>query len=140
MLRILVAATLVLSSVPSAADIVIREDRGGRLAEYLQRYAALRDTKERVKIDGLCASGCTLVLGYLPPARVCATPRAVLRFHAAYALRPSGLPYIGAAPTARMLAIYWQPVRRWIRRQGGLTLHSITLQGQELQAIVRACP
>ncbi len=40
-----------------------------------------RDRKERVIIDGICNSACTLVLGIVPLNRICVTPRASLGFH-----------------------------------------------------------
>jgi hypothetical protein len=39
---------------------------------------------EKVIIDGLCASACTIVLGALPHDRICVTSHASLGFHAAW--------------------------------------------------------
>ena len=44
----------------------------------------IRDRGERVIIDGICNSACTLVLGIVPLNKICVTPKASLGFHAAY--------------------------------------------------------
>ena len=58
--------------------------RGGQIGPYLEILAALRNSGERVVIDGPCLSACTLVLGVIPRDRICVTARARLGFHAAW--------------------------------------------------------
>ena len=77
----LLACTL---ATPAFADYRITRDVGGRIDLYKIRYAKLRDSGERVIIDGICNSACTLVLGIVPHNRICVTPRAQLGFHQAY--------------------------------------------------------
>lgn len=65
--------TVVSATAPSRADITITRDEGGLKHIYEQRVAVARVAGERVIIDGVCASACTLYLT-LPAGQVCATP------------------------------------------------------------------
>ncbi len=71
-------------TVPASADLRITRDLGGYVDQYKTKYARVRDASERVVIDGICNSACTLLLGMVPLSRVCVTPRASLGFHQAY--------------------------------------------------------
>ena len=88
----LTAALLVSVLTPASAAMRISEDRGGQIGRYLQTFATLRSSGERVIIDGNCLSACTLVLGMIPRNRICATPRARLGFHAAWMPGADGRP------------------------------------------------
>ena len=84
-MRLLVSALLVLASMPArAADYRITRDFGGLVDQYKAKYTQIRDRGERVIIDGICNSACTLVLGIVPLNEICVTPKASLGFHAAY--------------------------------------------------------
>jgi hypothetical protein len=78
----IVAASLCASY--ANATLRITEDTGGTILEYAQRYHRVRDSGERVIIDGKCLSACTMVIGMVPRNRICATPNAILGFHAAF--------------------------------------------------------
>lgn len=72
-----------LAAPAAAADVhpfVIRDDDGGVVQTYMDFYRRLEATGIPVVLDGDCASACTIVL-HLPPAQLCATPRARLGFH-----------------------------------------------------------
>src|SRR5439155_11231803 len=71
-------------STPAGADYRITRDHGGLVESYKTKYAKIRERGERVIIDGICNSACTLVLGIVPLSRVCVTPNASLGFHQAY--------------------------------------------------------
>src|SRR6185295_14987247 len=87
--RILPALTLLLLMPPIAsADVRILSSSGGRVGDYLQIFAQLRASGERIIIDGPCLSACTLVLSTIPKNRICVTRRAVLGFHAPTDLAP----------------------------------------------------
>src|SRR5215471_5070436 len=85
MLRTLVAimALFVLSATPSRADVRIVSSPGGQVGAFLDLFEAVRDSGERVVIDGPCLSACTLVLSIVPRDRICVTRRAAFGFHAA---------------------------------------------------------
>ena len=74
----------VLVAMPARADLHITRDHGGLVEEYKAKYARMRERKERVVIDGICNSACTLLLGIVPLNRICVTPRASLGLHEAY--------------------------------------------------------
>src|ERR1043166_1355190 len=62
---------------------LIQDDLGGDVLHYEARYRRWAEEGARAKVDGLCASACTLVLGYLPADRICVTQRARFGFHGA---------------------------------------------------------
>jgi hypothetical protein len=134
------AALLLAGGASSAsATMLISEDRGGQIGHYLQAFATLRSSGERVVIDGNCLSACTLVLGLVPRERICATPRARLGFHAAWMPDTDGRPVTSPMGTQALWNIYPTKVRHWISRNGGLSRRMIFLQGHELTSIVASC-
>ena len=74
----------------ASATIRIAGDAGGQIGAYVQRHEAMRQSGERVVIDGPCLSACTMVLGAIPRNRICVTSRALLGFHAAFDRDESG--------------------------------------------------
>lgn len=137
---LLLCAALLLSGISSAsATMRIAEDRGGQIGQYLQAFGMLRSSGERVVIDGNCLSACTLVLGIVPPSKICATPRARLGFHAAWMPDGDGRPITSPMGTQALWNIYPNSVRRWISRNGGLSRKMIFMQGRELNSYVASC-
>jgi hypothetical protein len=135
----LAAILLVSYFTPASAAMRISEDRGGQIGHYLQAFATVRSSGERVIIDGNCLSACTLVLGMIPRNRMCATPRARLGFHAAWLPDAEGRPVTSVLGTRALWHVYPSRVRHWIARHGGLSRHMIYLQGRELYAFVPSC-
>ena len=143
LLRGLGCAALLCLAGPAFADLRITRDHGGDLKQYEAKYERLRDKGERVVIDGICNSACTLVLGILPAGKVCVTPRASLGFHQAYYDQrwTAGIKITSISGTAELMAYYPQPVKDWIARHGGLTAQmKHVVNGKELWAIVDPCP
>lgn len=137
---LLLAAMLMAGyAMPASATMRISGDRGGQIGHYLQTFAMLRSSGERVIIDGNCLSACTLVLGMIPRGRMCATPRAVLGFHAAWMPGRDGQPVTSTLGTRELWKVYPARVRHWINRHGGLSRHMIYLQGADLYRIVPSC-
>ena len=142
-MRIRVAILLLASCVPALADYRITRDFGGDVEEYKAKYARLRQSGERVVIDGICNSACGLVLGIVPLNRICATPRASLGFHQAYFDKrwTAGIRVTSYAGTAELLEIYPQGVKDWIDQHGGLSAEMKHLNnGSDLWAILDPCP
>ena len=102
-------------------------------------FEDLRNSGERVVIDGPCLSACTLVLSTIPRDRICMTRRAVLGFHAARLIDGRGREYLAPEATRMLEATYPTPVRAWIARRGGLKRKLITLRGHELAAMYPVC-
>jgi len=136
---LLCAAILVSAVAPAKADVRIAEDRGGQIGRYLQTFASMRSSGERVVVDGNCLSACTLVLGVVPRDRICATPRARFGFHAAWMPDEDGRPVTSQMGTQALWDVYPTSVRHWIHRHGGLTRRMIFLQGSALHGIVASC-
>jgi hypothetical protein len=140
-LALLAAALLWNSS--ARADYRITRDHGGLVDEYKYKYAMIRDRGERVIIDGICNSACTLLLGIVPLNRVCVTPRASLGFHMAYYDKATtfGVKVTSYAGTADLMSYYPETVRDWISRHGGLTPEMKKVKnGPDLWRIVDPCP
>ncbi len=124
---------------PAAADVRILASPGGEVTSFLRLFAVVRESGDRVVIDGPCLSACTLVLTIVPRERLCVTRRAVLGFHAARGLDDNGRLWAEPSATKAVLASYPGPVRRWIVRHGGLTSRLILLRGRDLQALYPVC-
>ena len=142
-MRIVAFVLVALVSTPAYADYRITRDFGGHVEAYKAKYTRLRDRGERVIIDGICNSACTLVLGIVPPNRVCVTPRASLGFHEAYFDKrfTFGVRVASLSGTADLMAYYPQSVRDWIRRNGGLSPKMKRVKnGRDLWTMVDPCP
>src|SRR5215471_13721240 len=81
------------------ATVRIRDDMGGLMTDYASRFENMRQSGERVVIDGPCYSACTMLLGMLSRDQVCVTPNAVLGFHAAWNFDDSGHRVTSASAT-----------------------------------------
>jgi len=124
---------------PANADMRIMASPGGPVVPYVRLFQAVRNSGERVIIDGPCFSACTLVLSIVPEDRVCVTRRAVLGFHAARLLDRGGRLRAEPRATRIVLETYPEAVQQWIRRHGGLTSRLLLLRGRELAAMVPPC-
>jgi hypothetical protein len=123
----------------ASATMRIVDDRGGQVGKYLQAFAKVRSTGERVIVDGDCLSACTLVLGLVPPDQICATPRARFGFHAASVPSNAGGLVTSVMDTQALWNIYPASVQRWISQHGGLSRQMIYMEGRSLDGIVAAC-
>ena len=132
-------AAAVISACPASATMRITADRGGLLTAYAERFEAARASGEPVIIDGVCLSACTLAIGILPRGQVCATPKAVLGFHAAWRPAMNGGKVKSPGATQALYEAYPANVRKWIARRGGLSGRLILLEGRELAAMVPPC-
>jgi hypothetical protein len=121
------------------ADIRITSSPGGEVEAHLKYFNKVKDSGERVIIDGPCLSACTLVLSTLPRNRICMTSRAVLGFHAPFMLDDNGRTFRTREVTRAMTATYPPAVRTWLKRHGGLTPQLKYLKGKELTAMYRRC-
>jgi hypothetical protein len=124
---------------PALGEVRIEASTGGVVSDYLELFAVLRQSGERIVIDGPCYSACTLVLSAIPHNRVCVTRRAILGFHAPRLVDDYGQEYFAPEVTRVMVAAYPAPIRNWIGRHGGLTQRPIFLRGRELMALYPLC-
>jgi hypothetical protein len=124
---------------PSSADTRIQNDMGGPIGKYLLMFAGIRDSEERVIIDGNCFSACTLVTAIVPRQRICITKRAALGFHAGWVEDFAGSPTISAEGTRLLYELYPPKIQSWISKNGGLGVRPIILEGSELAALYPLC-
>jgi hypothetical protein len=139
MKMVLAAMALCAAVSPALADIRILVSPGGQVGPFLELFDKVRETGERVVIDGPCLSACTLVLMTVPSERICVTKRAVLGFHAARSIDRRGRIYAEPEASKAVQEAYPAPVRHWISRRGGLTSRMLLLRGRELAAIYPRC-
>jgi len=121
------------------ADMRILGSPGGQVGPFIDIFDKVRESGERVVIDGPCMSACTLVLSLVPSERICVTRRAVFGFHAARSIDRRGRVYAEPEASQLVLEAYPGPVRDWIVRRGGLTSRLLLLRGRELAAMYRPC-
>src|SRR5579864_5581899 len=118
------------------ADMRIESDPGGEVAAYVQKYHQVRDSGERVVIDGPCLSACTLLTGIVPRDRICVTGRAELGFHAASYYDDASRSFIPTREgSEEVMRLYPAAVKAWIGRHGGLTPKLKMMRGPELTAL-----
>ena len=142
-MRIVCLIVVLVWCSPAFADLRVTRDFGGFVEEYKTKYAKVRDRKERVIIDGICNSACTLVLGMVPMNKICVTPRASLGFHQAYYDKAFtfGIKVTSLEGTSDLMSYYPDSVKDWIRRNGGLTTEMKKIKnGADLWRIVDPCP
>lgn len=122
------------------AEVRISGDPGGEVAAYIHKYQEIRDSGQRVVIDGPCLSACTLLTGIVPRDRVCVTSHAILGFHAASYYDDTSRELVPTRAGSRLVMHMYPPeIRRWIERHGGLTPHMIRLSGRQLTAMYQTC-
>jgi hypothetical protein len=132
-------ASVVIASVASA-EVRIVSDPGGEVTAYLRKFHQIRDSGQRVVIDGPCLSACTLLTGIIPRGRICVTKRATLGFHAASYYDDATQTLVPTRSGSRLVMRLYPPeIRRWIKRHGGLTPRLIRLRGRQLAALYRTC-
>jgi hypothetical protein len=136
---IIVTAALCAAIAPARAEIRILASPGGQVGPFVEMFDRIRESGERVVIDGPCFSACTLVLSTVPNERICVTRRAVLGFHAARSIDRRGRIYAEPEASQAVLEAYPAAVRSWISRRGGLTSRLLLLRGRELAAIYPSC-
>jgi hypothetical protein len=136
--RVFVALWLLVVATPARADVRILASPGGEVGSYIKLFSVLRQSGQRVIVDGPCFSACTLVLSSIPRNRICVTPKAVLGFHAPRWVDGQGRPYAATSETRIFVATYPAPVRAWIERHGGLRSKLILLRGAGISVHVSA--
>lgn len=115
----LLACNLILFALPASAKTILHS-QGGLIPVFMHKVQDAWFTP-MVRIDGYCASACTLWL--LHPG-VCVTPRARLLFHKASGEH-------GAAYMLRKFDQHAPWVSEWIEANGGLTETLIEMPASE---------
>src|SRR5215468_1374964 len=128
----LAAMTCALAVAPARGEVRILQSPGGQVGPFIDLFEQVRNSGERVVIDGPCLSACTLVLSMVPEGRICVTRRAILGFHAARRLDERGQLFAAPSETRILAATYPARVRDWIEHNGGLTEKPIFLRSRQL--------
>jgi len=136
---LLAVALWFFATMLARADVRILKSPGGQVGPFIDLFDQVRESGERVVIDGPCLSACTLVLSLVPRDRICVTRRAILGFHAARSVDRRGRTYAEPEASQLVLEAYPGPVRDWIVRHGGLTSRLLLLRGRELAGMYRSC-
>lgn len=124
----------------ASADVRITSDPGGEVSSYLRKFRHIRDSGERVVIDGPCLSACTLLTAMIPRDHICITSRAVLGFHAASYYDDASRTLVPTRAGSRLvMSLYPPEIQHWIERHGGLTPTLIELRGRELASLYQSC-
>jgi hypothetical protein len=116
------AGLVMISAVSPSHALVITDDPGGVIVNFVKKYADIRDSGEKVVVDGECDSSCTLFLGLVPPKNYCITLNAKLGFHTASLKVPQSdgtAKYTHAAEFSELMwNIYPGNIRALIKRIG----------------------
>ena len=136
---LLAVALWFFATMLARAEVRILASPGGQVGPFIDMFEKVRNSGERVVIDGPCLSACTLVVSMVPSERICVTRRAVLGFHAARSMDRRGRLYAEPEASKLVLQAYPDQVRDWIVHRGGLTSRLLLLRGRELTAMYRPC-
>jgi hypothetical protein len=138
-MRTVTLILICLMGVSPALAERISDDTGGLIDTYVQKFSRMRDTGERIVVDGRCLSACTLVLSLVPHERICVTQNAVFGFHSAWSYDAQGGEALDQKATRALWDMYPQPIQQWIRANGGLHQKLIYLRGRQLAAFYPIC-
>jgi hypothetical protein len=119
---------------PYVASVVIRNNPGGMIGDFLTFRWFLDHYNVLVIFDGSCVSACTLLLS-LPPEQICVTRRATFSFHRA---RHQDMRVEDAATDA-VFKMYPQWVQKFILDNGGLRRDFIQMSAAYAHAHLREC-
>ena len=109
-------------------------ENGGKIIKYAIKVKRLENSGKLVQFAGTCNSACTLYLG-LPRHQTCISPGAKFRFHMPYGVSGKGR----EAAKDYMMRSYPVWVRSWIRRSGGLTNRTMTMNYDYASRYIRPC-
>jgi len=114
----ILAAFLLMSP---AVALVVGNNPGGLVAQFLAQEQQLEARGEGVRVVGRCASTCTVVL-HNP--NVCVAPGGSFMFHKAFLARPTPQGLLRGPDDEHTTAVLWSMyppgVQAWINAHGGL--------------------
>jgi hypothetical protein len=110
-------------------------DPGGVITDFAKKYIAIEKTGVTVKVDGLCASACTMVLAYLPADRICMTERGSFGFHLA-----SSDGEDNPELTKAWFRIFPDWVLEWVVAHGGVEDNPMYAFAEDFKSHIGLCP
>lgn len=128
--------------------MIIKQDFGGRVTDYVQRYVMMNRSHKKLAIDGVCNSACGLFMGFLPPQSVCVTDNAMVGLHEAYDVIADARtgkivgqkPGIDLTGTVFELEHFPLPIMMWLMDTGGLTKEIKFVPPPLLHMMYQECP
>ncbi len=112
-----------------AQTIDVSNDPGGFMGQHDTRWRNHAAKGVNVRISGMCASACTILLHHIPRAKICVTPGARIGFHVASQF--SG--------TEQLLDYYPADIRSYIFSRGGLSTEMMWMTAPDTYAFFRRC-
>lgn len=117
-----------IKTVPSKDRYIIRDDPGGSVMDFIQALQYAKTKGYKFKIDGYCASACTMILATPLKLDVCVTPKASMMFHQPFAMDGYGriwysIPFVVQAQAMwdnLFYKNYPEFVRKAIDKNGGV--------------------
>lgn len=100
--------------------VVVKDDPGGRLDQYLQSLVLIKKAGLGVKFDGMCASACTLIVNTELSLDVCITQNAKLGIHHPFLMSSDGdiaysIPAIAQANQV-WSEVFYKKYPEWLRK------------------------
>lgn len=100
---------------------IIKEDGGGSVSTFQESLKYISSQSMKIKIDGYCASACTLILDPSYKLDVCVTPKVKFGFHQPYAMDGLGrvhytIPFIATAEKV-WKEIFYKRYPDWVREK-----------------------
>ncbi len=126
--------TVKVPSVDPAPSIVIRNNLGGMIGDFLLLKKFLEKYNVKVTFDGPCISACTMLLR-LPQKNICVTQSASFWFHRAS--HPD--PEVAEKASVALLEFYPDWVRKYITDHGGLTKDFIIMKYADVKPHMPTC-
>lgn len=102
-------------NVDPTPSIVIRNNLGGMIGDFLLLKTFLEKYNVKVTFDGPCISACTMLLR-MPEKNVCITPKASFWFHKASHSDPE----LAEKASVALLEYYPEWVKTFLNDNGGL--------------------
>lgn len=103
------------------STVVIADDGGGIITNYIAKYQGIAASDDSVIIDRYCGSACTL-FGIVPRNRVCVTRNAVLGYHGAWGHTFLFFGRVELPANTELMWRHYSPdVRVWINQHGGIS-------------------
>lgn len=132
-MTMLVGASLA-DSFDGPPKIVIKDNKGGMIGDFLAFRGFLERYGITVVFDGPCISACTILLT-LPKETTCVTSNAQFLFHRA--MHPN--PEVEQAATDVVFVHYPEWVQNFIIEKGGLTKNFLIMKYADVKKYIRTC-
>ena len=106
--------------------IIIQDDRGGQVGDYIIAVSKAKRIHAQVKIEGDCFSSCTLWLS-MPRQDICITPKTKFGFHSTSIPATDGV----------LMAYYPQVIKSWLDNR--LPIQPVYLHADSLRHYYKQC-